>query len=124
LVRAQQADTGAPLNGIPPDQLNLELIGRPPPLGRLRSIELAFGTDLVATQSRVEIESDFAPPPPGYVLLHLRAEGEIALRDQSLRIGLDAANLTNTAYRDYTSLLRYYADQAGLDIRVRIGMDF
>ena len=45
-------------------------------------------------------------------------------RRRPLRVGLDARNILNTAHREYTSLLRYYADQPGRDIRVRVGMDF
>jgi outer membrane receptor protein involved in Fe transport len=45
-------------------------------------------------------------------------------RRQPVRVGVIAHNLLNTAYRDYTSLLRYYADQPGRDVRVRIGMNF
>jgi iron complex outermembrane receptor protein len=45
-------------------------------------------------------------------------------RKLPVRVGVDVHNLLNTAYREYTSLLRYYADQPGRNIRVRVGMDF
>ena len=41
-----------------------------------------------------------------------------------MRLGVEVRNLLNTAYREYTSLLRYYADQPGRDVRLRVGMDF
>ena len=69
---------------------------------------------------QLHLDADFAPPPPGYALLGLSAETTLG----KVRVGAEVHNLLNTAYRDYTSLLRYYADQPGRDIRVRVGMDF
>ena len=40
------------------------------------------------------------------------------------RIGLQVHNALNARYRDYTSLLRYYADQPGRDVRIRLGTSF
>ena len=68
-------------------------------------------------------DADFVPSPDGYALLGAGIEAEIGKR-QPVRVGIEAHNLLNTAYRDYTSLLRFYADQPGRDIRLRVGMDF
>ena len=37
-------------------------------------------------------------------------------------LGVD--NLTNARYREYTSLLRYFADQPGWELRLRLSLDF
>lgn len=79
--------------------------------------------DHVAKQSRVKTRTDFAPAPPAYTLLGASVEAKIG-RKRPVRAGIDAHNLLNTQYREYTSLLRYYADHPGRDIRVRLGMDF
>jgi iron complex outermembrane receptor protein len=123
IVRAEDRDTGSHLVGTPADHLLLALIGRLPPLAAFQTTELRVTTDIVDSQSRVDAANDFAPPPPGYALLGAGIDTEIG-RKQPVRVGLDVHNLLNTAYREYTSLLRYYADQPGRDIRVRIGMDF
>jgi iron complex outermembrane receptor protein len=123
IVRAEDGDTGSHLVGTPADHLLLALIGRLPPLGAIQSMELRITTDLVDSQSHVEPEDDFAAPPPGYALLGAGIDTEIG-RKRPVRVGVDVHNLLNTAYREYTSLLRYYADQPGRDIRVRVGMDF
>jgi iron complex outermembrane receptor protein len=123
LVRAADRSTGDHLIGTPADHVQLALVGRPPPLGPVRELTIRATTDLVAEQSRVDPDDDFAPPPPGYVLLGGGIDAEIGRR-QTIRVGLEARNLLNTAYREYTSLLRYYADQPGRDVRVRVGLDF
>ncbi len=123
VVRARNAETGEYLIGTPPDQLNLAVVGRPPSLGRLRDPRLAATGALVARQSRTDPEADFAPPPDGYFLLGFTAEARLDLRGHPLRVGVEGHNLLDTAYREYTSLLRYYADQPGRDLRVRVGVD-
>lgn len=122
LVRAQDRASGAHLIGTPPDQLHLGLVGRPPPAGALHGTEIRVMTEIVARQARVDDRVDFAPAPPGYALIGLAAETALEMKTP-LRVGLEVRNLLNTSYREYTSLLRYYADQPGRDVRVRIGMD-
>jgi iron complex outermembrane receptor protein len=123
LVRAEDRETGNELVGTPADHLFLALVGRPPSVGPVHGLELRVATDIVASQSRVNAADDFAQPPPGYALLGASIDAEIG-RGHPVRVGVDAHNLLNTAYRDYTSLLRYYADQPGRDVRVRVGMNF
>ncbi|NCG21252.1 MAG: TonB-dependent receptor [Rhodobacterales bacterium] len=123
LVRATNAQTDEHLIGTPPDYLSATAIFRPHIRGAVEKPELSFTTDLVGRQSRVDATADYAPAPDGVVLLSASAETEIDIRGRNLRIGLDAHNLLNTRYREYTSLLRYYADQPGRDLRVRVGID-
>lgn len=120
LVRAQEVG-GQFLVGIPADQLRAELIGRPPDAGPLRDPRISAAVDLVARQTRSDPKADFAPPPPGYALLGLSAD--VGLGDTA-RLGIDVHNLLNVRYREATSLLRYYADQPGRDVRVRVAADF
>lgn len=123
IVRAENRANGDHLIGTPGDHLTLTAIGRPPALGALDKTVLQVRADLVAEQSRVNPKHDFAPPPDGYILWGLSIETEIGKR-QPVRVGADATNLLNTTYREYNSLLRYYGDQPGRDVRLRAGMDF
>jgi iron complex outermembrane receptor protein len=123
VVRAENRRSGEHLIRTPPDHLLLALVGRPPPPGAFETLTLRVAVDLVAAQSRVDPTRDFAPPPPGYALLAAGIDAEIGVR-RPVQVGLEATNLLNTAYRDYSSLLRYYADHPGRDVRVRVGMNF
>lgn len=124
VVRVQEVGSGEHLVGTPADRGAATLVVRPPPVGRFRDGELGLRVDGVARQSRVDPGLDFAPAPDGYVLLGASAEVRLALDRRDLRFGLSAHNLLNARYRDYTSLLRYFADQPGRDVRGRIGFDF
>ena len=123
LVRAQDRSSGAHLVGVPPDRVDVALIGRPPSFGPVRDMEVRFTADLVGEQVYVDPAVDIAPPPPGFALLGASVEATVGTKTP-LRLGVDARNLLNTNYREYTSLLRYYADQPGVDVRVRVGVDF
>ncbi len=123
LVRATDADSGEFLIGTPPDHLSLTADIRPRIRGILDDTELSVTADLVARQSRTDPTADYAPVPDGFVLLSAAASTTLDLGRRDLRLGVDAHNLTNTRYREYTSLLRYYADQPGRDVRVRVGID-
>ena len=123
VVRAQDAANGDQLIGTPPDQLTVSTVGRLPAAGPFDHSELRATVEAVARQSRTDDSVDFAPAPPGFALLGLSAETTLGAK-KPIRIGVAVHNLLNTAYRDYTSLLRYYADQPGRNIRVRVGVPF
>ncbi|MFT5584809.1 MAG: iron complex outermembrane receptor protein, partial [Cognaticolwellia sp.] len=120
IVRGVDADSGLGLNGIPADNLTLTLLGSLPPLGPCSNPELELGTQLVAEQTRVDPSTDFAPAPDSYALLNAGASAQLG----PARVSVQGRNLLNAAYRDYTSLLRYYADQPGRSVHVRVGVDF
>jgi len=92
-------------------------------LGFVEDLEVDLNVEIVAAQSLVDPTLDFADPPPGYVLLGAGINAVLG-RKNKVRVGVDATNILNTSYRDYTSLLRYYADRPGRDIRLRAGMNF
>jgi iron complex outermembrane receptor protein len=74
----------------------------------------------VARQSRVDPRADVAPAPAGYALLG--ASASVGLRQGAAlwRVQVEGRNLLNARYREYTSLMRYYANQPGRDLLVRL----
>ena len=45
------------------------------------------------------------------------------LGKQRYTLDLEVQNALNTAYRDYTSMLRYYADEPGMQAFLRLGAE-
>ncbi len=67
---------------------------------------------------------DFAPPPPGYFLLGAEAGLNVSIGKQPMSVILSGANLLNTAYRDYLNRFRYFADEPGRNISLKIKISF
>lgn len=124
LVRAVDVTNLEYLVFVPPDRYRLGVTYRWPEVWRLRNGYVGVQGTVVDRQRRFEIEGDFAPPPPAYVLLGANAGVQMPLGDQVLSVGLEGNNLTNARYRRYTSLLRYFADEPGWELRLRLSLDF
>jgi len=125
VVRADNLETGRPLLFIPADRVEARLQGRPPALGALSDLLIEVQAEYVARVRHADERADLAPAPPATFLLGAAVGGTIALPgDQSLSVGLEGRNLTRARYREYTSLLRYYADEPGLEVRLRVRFDF
>jgi iron complex outermembrane receptor protein len=76
---------------------------------------ISFGMTQVSMQERVELNSDFAPPPKGYVLGQLHWGISLTKFD----FGISVSNAFNQAYRDYLNRFRYFADDQGRNISFR-----
>ena len=124
VVRARDTDTGNFLVGTPADRARVSLVGRPEGTARMQDARLAVFADIVGRQTRTDPRLEFAAPPEGYLLLGASADAVVPTRTAELSVGLSAHNLTNVAYRDYNSLLRFFADQPGRDLRLRVGATF
>lgn len=93
--------------------------------GRWQDTYLSVGNLLVARQNRVPANSDFAPPPPAYSLWTASIGGTWALSDkQHIDVSLTATNLFDVQYRDYLNRFRYYANDIGRNIALRVKWGF
>jgi iron complex outermembrane receptor protein len=72
------------------------------------------------TSSTLPSSFDFAAAPDGYFLVGARAG--MRLGRTSLQLGVE--NLLNTTYRNYMNRFRYYMDEPGLNITLRIKHNF
>ncbi len=67
---------------------------------------------------------DFAAAPGGYTLLNARIGFKLPVGEHALGFTLSGENLFNTSYRNYMNRLRYYADDTGLNIILRVSYSF
>lgn len=65
-------------------------------------------------------KQDYKAPPPSYHLLHLNASTTIHIRKQPLTLSLTGRNLLNTVYREYLNSMRYFTDEMGRNIGIRV----
>ncbi|MEY3437012.1 MAG: hypothetical protein RL335_1468 [Bacteroidota bacterium] len=64
--------------------------------------------------------SDYATPPPAYTLSGIEFGTKLDVQHRDLSIILSVTNLFNIRYRDYMNAFRYFADDMGRNISLRI----
>jgi iron complex outermembrane receptor protein len=116
LVRAFDTRNKTYLVGIPADRFDYTVR-----YGFIKNnAYVSGGVTQVSTQTRVAAGTDYSEPPAGYFLVNLNA----GMNMGKVEIGLRVTNALNTAYRDYLNRFRYYADDQGRNISLKVGYKF
>ncbi len=89
-----------------------------------RNKTLELNGKFVARQNHYNTNQDFLPPPDGYFLLGLQAGANVHFGHSSLLLNLRIDNALNTVYRDYLNRQRYFADDLGINVSLRVGYNF
>ena len=85
---------------------------------------MGLGSQFVARQTRVEPGSDFAPPPAPYWLWNTNAGFTLKTAHRPLDLSLSVSNLFNVSYREYLNRFRYFADDVGRNVALRMKLSF
>jgi len=78
----------------------------------------------VLEQTRLPEGQDFAAAPDGYTLFDVALSTTININKQPLNVSLAVQNLFNTSYRSYLNRLRYFSDEIGRNVSVRLKYSF
>lgn len=70
------------------------------------------------------MEADYIQSPPAYTLLGAEAGVEIHSKKQPIQLILSATNMMNVAYREYLNAFRYFSDEMGRNISLRVRLPF
>jgi iron complex outermembrane receptor protein len=138
IVRARDLDLHQWLINIPADRYDNTLRYQWTKIGRLKNFFIGANNLLVSKQTRViplppagpglsqpqQIFSKLITPPAGYMLWGAEAGCTVPVARQDIRISLSVTNLTNTAYRDYLNLFRYYVNDLGRNVTLRLVIPF
>ena len=77
--------------------------------------------EVFSPQLQENVVLDINTPPDAYHLLSLNTEASFTLKNKNdLTVGLSATNLLNTNYRDYLNRQRYFVDDMGRNISLRL----
>ena len=75
----------------------------------------------IMQQTRIPVSIlDYIPPPNAYSLLNLDFSSDVAVGKKQISVGLTVVNLLNQTYRDYMNRFRYFNDEPGRSINLRI----
>jgi len=111
IVRAYDELNQAYLVNIPPDRFDYLIRYQ----FKKHKQYVSFGMTQISMQKRVEINSDFSPPPKAYML------GQVhwGISTPKFDFGISITNAFNQSYRDYLNRFRYFADEQGQNISFR-----
>ncbi|MRX48522.1 TonB-dependent receptor [Pedobacter puniceum] len=123
-VRAYNKANNSFLELIPADRTSATLSYKIPDLKFMKSNLLDFNVQHVAQQTRVNPNAEPLLPPAAYTLFGADFTSQIRFGKRVLGLGLSAQNLFNKSYRDYLNNFRYFNDDLGRNIIVRLNMKF
>ncbi|MCU0354330.1 MAG: TonB-dependent receptor [Cytophagales bacterium] len=140
LVRATNQTGREFLPFIPTDRIENSVRYEKERWGKLSDVFLSVNVLNVAEQRRLPPVStrsfeqtgvvytvyigDFAPPPAGYTLVGADLGFSFRLGKQLTDVSLSAQNLGNVRYRDYLNRFRYFADETGRNIILKVKFRF
>ena len=124
VVRARNLAIHNWLIDVPADRFDNSIRYEWPGTRKWKHIFLQANNLIVAKQSRVPPNSDFAAPPPGYTLWGASAGFSVPLAQREMAVSLSVTNLTNVDYRDYLDRFRYYFADLGRNIVLRLVVPF
>ena len=108
---------------MPADRTKNKLIYRIKDFKSFKKTEFSVTHTFVDKQTRIPINTDFAPPPASYQLVDFMATTQINL-NTPIKLSFGINNLLNNSYRDYLNRFRYYADEIGRNFIIRIKINF
>ncbi|HEY4179642.1 MAG TPA: TonB-dependent receptor [Kofleriaceae bacterium] len=123
-IRATDRTNNGYLVFIPPIHVGGAVTYKPPAGHGFKDSYITLNGNFTGRQSRYDLKTDFAPPPDAYFLLGAEAGTSTMIDGQTVKFALTGSNLLNQRYRDYTSLLRYFADQPGWQVVARASIHF
>lgn len=119
-IYAEDLSANEPLVYMPPLSLSLINHFHIDDIGFMKDNFIELDTKYSAKQTRVPENSDYMEPPGEYFLLNLNIGTNLQFGNQDFKLNLSANNLLNRRYRDYMSRFRYFIDEPGLNIILRI----
>ena len=109
---------------MPSNRLQSGITYAMPQMGTFKKNYLSVHHIFVARQDRVPPNQDFLPPPPSYHLAELSFGTSIPIKKYVLSLGCNLKNLGNTRYREYLNRFRYFTDEVGSDVQLRVKLSF
>ena len=124
IVRAWNMTIHDWLINIPADRFDNSIKYEWDSVGRWNNIFIGINNLAVLRQTRVPPNSDYVPPPAGYMLWGANIGCSIPFYSRYIDVSLSVTNLTNKSYRDYLNRFRYFIDDQGRNITLRLTVPF
>lgn len=109
---------------IPPHRFDNRVKYTHEGFGKIYHPFISIGYLIVPEQKRFPAGGDFVPPPEGYQLLNGSIGTEIGKGNNKIMVSLTVDNILNVRYREYLNFYRYFSDETGRNITLRIHIPF
>ncbi len=123
LIRAKDLKAQQFLPGIPPARASLELSYTFIEKQHIHT-DISFGASYNARQYLIADSMDYVAPPKAYSLFQIDLNSEFKVNQNKILFNLNIANVFNTQYRDYMNRNRYFANELGRNISLRLSIPF
>lgn len=129
LLRARNKSISDWLIGMPSDRISNELAYALKDSRRFTNTYLSLEVQNVLQQNRVPSDrnekQDYKEPPAGYTLLNADVSTQFKVRGLPITVSIGGRNLLNKAYREYLNSFRYFTDEMGrnISLRLKIGLE-
>ena len=121
---AQNITDNVPLIFMPANRTRLIVKYEKNEWRKLKNVFANLQYAVVAQQNRFPQGLDLINPPPAYGLVDVNMGVETRLGKQPIRLSASIYNLFNTSYRDYLSRFRYYTNEPGVNLMIRLAVPF
>lgn len=123
-LRGQNQSSNIPLVLMPAPRAQTSFTYMLSDLKGFRSNNITIHGKYVARQDHLLENQDFLPAPADYLLLGFNVSTSLSFEHSTLKISLSGENILNKRYRDYLNRLRYFSDDVGMNLALRIGWIF
>ncbi len=124
IVRGNEQVSNKFLIYMPADNISSKISYRFNSIKKFNYPEIALKGKYVFKQNRFNSSQDLLPPPDAYFLLNTSFGTSTTIRSHELNLSVEINNLLNQRYRDYLNRLRYYANEEGINIVLRLKYNF
>jgi iron complex outermembrane recepter protein len=114
LLNGNELNTKCYLYQMPPYQFKLKYNKK------IKNFNLSIINTSVLRQTRYEKNIDYLPPPAAYSIFNLDLDYSFKRSKEPPTIGIQFNNVFNSAYRDYLNRNRYFYDEAGRNIQIKL----
>lgn len=120
IVRAYNTEVNDYMVQTPSDRYDLGITYKNPGKKKWTKNYTGIRFQFVSKQWRVPDEEDYLAPPAAYFLVNLEAGSVLKIGNQIIEVNAGVSNLFNVKYRDYMNRFRYFADDVGRNISLKI----
>lgn len=123
-LHAQDVSNDEPLILMPANRGRLGLQYQQAQLWKLEQFFAEVNGSYVAKQTRYPANLDYKNPPGSYSLFDVTTGFDVPVQKQHIKVSVSVKNVFNVSYRDYLNRFRYFTDEPGRNIIVRLTIPF